>query len=92
LRIQYHGAFYHVTSRGNERKQIYSDEGDMQTFLKKLAESLKIYTVNLFSYVLMGNHFHLLVETPLGNLGEFMRQFNITYISYYSLSGFNFVN
>ncbi|MCJ7484191.1 MAG: transposase [Thermodesulfovibrionales bacterium] len=84
LRIQYHGAVYHVTCRGNERKQIYSDDGDRQTFLKKLAESLKIYTVNLFSYVLMGNHFHLLVETPLGNLGEFMRQFNITYTSYYN--------
>jgi hypothetical protein len=40
------------------------------------------YKVKLFSYVLMDNHFHLLIETPLGNLSEFMRQFNITYTSY----------
>jgi len=47
LRIQFHGAVYHVTCRGNERKQIYSDESDRQAFLKKLAVSLKIYTVSL---------------------------------------------
>jgi putative transposase len=84
LRIQYPGAVYHVTCRGNERKEIYKDDRDRKTFLEILARSLQIYTVNLFSYVLMRNHFHLLVETPLGNLGEFMRHFNVSYTSYYN--------
>jgi REP element-mobilizing transposase RayT len=84
LRIQFQGAIYHVTCRGNERKQIFRDDVDRKAFLSKLSESLSNYTVNLFSYVLMENHFHLLVETPRGNLGEFMRQFNITYTGYYN--------
>ena len=49
-----------------------------------LATSLRIYSVKLHSYVLMENHFHLLIETPLGNLGEFMRHFNISYTSFYN--------
>ncbi len=84
LRIQYPDAVYHVTCRGNERQAIYKDDTDRSRFLQMLAQSLNIYTVKLHSYVLMNNHFHLLVETPLGNLSEFMRKFNITYTSYYN--------
>lgn len=79
LRIQYPGAVYHVTCRGNERRDIFRDDEDRRTFLGLLTQSLNIYSVKLHAYVLMDNHFHLLVETPLGNLGEFMRHFNITY-------------
>ena len=79
LRIQYPGAVYHVTCRGNERKDIFRDDEDRKTFLRILSQSLNIYSVKLHAYVLMDNHFHLLVETPLGNLGEFMRHFNITF-------------
>jgi putative transposase len=84
LRIQYPGAIYHVTCRGNERKEIYKDDRDREAFLEILARALQIYTLKLLSYVLMNNHFHLLVETPLGNLGEFMRQFNVSYTGYYN--------
>jgi len=84
LRIQYPGALYHVTCRGNEQKEIYQDDADRRRFLQILRQSLQIYTVKLYSYVLMSNHFHLLLETPLGDLGEFMRHFNITYTSYYN--------
>lgn len=84
LRIQYSGAVYHITCRGNERKEIFKDDIDRRTFLKILSQSAKIYNIKVFSYVLMENHFHLLIETPLGNLGEFMRHFNITYTSYYN--------
>ncbi len=84
LRIQYPGAVYHVTCRGNERKEIFKDDRDRKTFLELLARSTKIYNIKLFSYVLMENHFHLLAETPLGNLGEFMRHFNISYTSHYN--------
>lgn len=84
LRIQYPNAVYHITCRGNERQIIFKDNADRQKFLQFLIQSLNIYTVKLHSYVLMNNHFHLLVETPLANLAEFMRKFNITYTSYYN--------
>lgn len=79
LRIQYPGAFYHVTSRGNERQNIYRDEEDNQLFLEKLSDSLEVYNVSLLGYVCMKNHFHFLLKTPDGNLSEFMRHFNISY-------------
>ena len=84
LRVQYHGAVYHVTCRGNERREIFKDDRDRKTFLEILTQSIKTYNIRLYSYVLMGNHSHLLIETLLGNLGEFMRQFNITYTSYFN--------
>ena len=84
LRIQYPGAVYHLTHRGNERKAIFRDDTDRKQFLALLAQSIEIYDVILHSYVLMSNHFHLLAETPLGNLSEFMRHFNITYTYYFN--------
>ncbi|MCK5426712.1 MAG: transposase, partial [Thermodesulfovibrionia bacterium] len=62
----------------------FRDDHDRKTFLHILTTSSKIYNIRVYSYVLMQNHFHLLVETPLGNLGEFMRHFNITYTGYYN--------
>ncbi len=84
LRINYEGAIYHITSRGNERRDIFKTEKDRYKFITILRESLKIYNVILYSYVLMPNHFHFLLETPLANINEFMRQFNITYTYYYN--------
>lgn len=81
LRIQYPGAYYHVTCRGNEKKEIFLDSTDRQVFLEKLSYSLNIYNVSLLAYTLMMNHFHILLTTPDGNLSEFMRHFNITYTS-----------
>jgi putative transposase len=79
LRINYPGAFYHVTCRGNERRNIFADDQDRSAFLDKLRTSVGIYEVKVHAYVLMSNHFHLIVETPKGNLSEFMRHFNISY-------------
>lgn len=84
LRIQYPGAVYHITCRGNERREIFRDDFDRKKFLELLKESASIYNIKLYGYVIMPNHFHLLLETPLGNLGEFMRQFNIAYTGYYN--------
>jgi len=84
LRIQYKGALYHVICRGNDRREIFLDDDDRKTFLKILEDSLSIYTVDIYCYVLMDNHFHLFLATPLGNLSEFMRQFNISYTSYFN--------
>jgi REP element-mobilizing transposase RayT len=84
LRIQYEGAVYHITCRGNEQKEIFKDNEDRQRMLQVLIQSLKTYHIKLYSYVFMNNHIHLLIETPMGNLSEFMRQFNITYTGYYN--------
>jgi REP element-mobilizing transposase RayT len=63
LRIEYEGAFYHITSRGNERTKIFEDRDDKEKFLEYLLESINKYNVVVYSYVLMDNHYHLLVET-----------------------------
>jgi REP element-mobilizing transposase RayT len=84
LRLEYPGAVYHITCRGNERRAIFRDTHDRESFLDILVQSKKIYDIRLVGYVLMDNHFHLLLETPLGNLGQFMRRFNITYTSYFN--------
>ncbi len=81
LRIQYPGAYYHVTCRGNERKEIFRNEADRKIFLDRLRRSLDIFHVTLLAYACMPNHFHLLILTPEGNLSEFMRHFNISYTS-----------
>jgi len=52
LRVQYPGALYHVTCRGNERKDIYQDDADRKRFLQILSQSLPIYTIKLYIYVL----------------------------------------
>ncbi|NPV10433.1 MAG: hypothetical protein HPY57_01395 [Ignavibacteria bacterium] len=75
--------FISFTCRGNERKGIFDYDTDRKTFCKILSQSAKIYNIKVFSCILMKSHFHLLIETPQGNLGEFMRHFNITYTSYY---------
>jgi putative transposase len=79
LRIQYPDAYYHVTCRGNERGKIFRDREDQKEFLRLLTRSINIFEVQLLTYALMPNHFHLLVCTPKGNLSEFMRHFNISY-------------
>ncbi len=79
LRIQYPHAYYHVTCRGNERRVIFRSLDDRKDFLQLLGRSLNIFDVQLLSYALMPNHFHLLICTPKGNLSEFMRHFNISY-------------
>lgn len=84
LRVEYPGAIYHITCRGNEKRAIFRDNDDRESFLDIMVQSKKIYSIRLFAYVLMDNHFHLLIETPLGNLGQFMRRFNITYTSYFN--------
>ena len=84
LRIQFPGALYHVTNRGNNRASLFKDDDDRTAFLGILAQSVDTYQIRLHSFVLMSNHWHLLVQTTLANLSEFMRHFNITYTSHYN--------
>ncbi len=79
LRIEFSGALYHVTSRGNQRDAIYVDETDRQLFLDVLAEVCERFNWVLHAYCLMNNHYHLLVETPDANLSTGMRQLNGVY-------------
>jgi putative transposase len=84
LRISYPNAFYHVSCRGNDRRVIFRDDDDRTRFLERLRIAREIFSVRVHAYVLMSNHFHLIVETPRANLSEFMRQFNISYTGYYN--------
>jgi len=84
LRIQYEDACYHVTCRGNARENIFAGDADRENFLDLLARSGEIYQVEVLAFVLMANHFHLIVRTPMANLQEFMRHFNISYTSYFN--------
>ena len=79
LRIEFPGALYHITSRGNARQTIFFDEEDFTDFLTVLDQVAKRYHLLLHSYCLMPNHYHLLIETPEGNLARGMRQLNGTY-------------
>src|SRR4030067_2892421 len=79
LRIEYEGAVYHVTSRGNERKRISRDDNDQELFLNTLEKVSKRYNWYCHAYCLMNNHYHLIIETPEGNLSKGMRQLNGVY-------------
>jgi putative transposase len=78
-RIHYEGAVYHVTSRGNERRKIVMDDADRWQFLRVLADVIKDKEVVCHAWVLMDNHYHLLLETPAGNLSTAMWHLNGIY-------------
>jgi len=79
LRIEYDEALYHVTSRGNEKKTIFKDDADRNIFLDILYKVNKRYNWICYGYCLMDNHYHLVIETPDGNLSRGMRQLNGVY-------------
>ncbi|WHZ29946.1 MAG: transposase [Nitrospira sp.] len=79
LRIEFPGALYHVTTRGNARQDIFIDDEDRQRFLGVLAHVVSRFHLLLHAYCLMDNHFHLVVETPDANLSRAMRQLNGVY-------------
>jgi len=79
LRIEFAGAVYHLTSRGNAQQAIFLNEKDFADFLSVLCQVVKRYHFLLHAYCLMNNHYHLLIETPYGNLSRGMRQLNGLY-------------
>ncbi len=79
LRIEFAGALYHITSRGDRREAIYEDEEDRETFLSVLAEVVERYNWICHAFCLMTNHYHLVIETVEGNLSRGMRQLNGVY-------------
>ena len=79
LRIEYDGALYHLTSRGNERKAIFKDDTDRQLFLNTIVQVTERFHWICHAYCLMDNHYHLVIETPDGNLSQGMRHINGVY-------------
>jgi len=79
LRIEYPGAIYHLTSRGNAHQDIFVDDVDRQMFLAALASVAERFGWRVHAYCLMGNHYHLLTETPQPNLSRGMRWLNGVY-------------
>jgi len=79
LRIEYPGALYHITARGNAREDIFWDEGDRETFLEVYAQVSRRVNWMCHAYCLMSNHYYLVIETPEGNLSQGMRQLNGVY-------------
>src|SRR5947208_10767360 len=81
LRVQYSGAIYHVMNRGDRREPIFDDDLDRQRFLQTLAEACAKTDWQVHAWCLMGNHFHLVIETPQPNLVLGMKWFLGTYTS-----------
>jgi putative transposase len=79
LRIEYENAFYHVIARGERRDIIFTCPADKEKFLIKLGETAEKYRVLVHAYVLMDNHYHMLLETPQGNLSQAMHYLNASY-------------
>lgn len=79
LRLEFAGALYHVTSRGDRQEAIYETDTDRERFLSVLSDVCERYNWVCHAYCLMDNHYHLLVETPEANLSKGMRQLNGVY-------------
>ena len=76
--------FYHVVNRGVDRRVIYKDDEDHKTFLQILCDASTLYEVKVHAYVMMGNHYHLLIETSKENLSQYMKHVNASYAIYFN--------
>jgi putative transposase len=78
-RIEFEGALYHILSRGNQRQDIFRNDADRHLFLETLGQMASCYDIDIYAYVLMGNHYHLLLKTHNANLSKAMQWFGTTY-------------
>ena len=84
-RLQGENCFYHITSRGNGRQKIFISDYDYRQFMHYLLQGKEKYNFYLYAFVLMGNHYHLLLETTQPNLARIMHYINSAYTTYYNL-------
>ena len=87
-RIEYEGALYHILSRGNEQKDIFYDDQDRLLFLATIGEMSERFEIDVFAYVLMGNHYHMLLKTNRANLSKSMQWLGVTYTRRFNLRHF----
>ena len=85
LRIAFSGAFYHITARGNKRKSVFKSLQDREQFLKYLETATERYQAVIHAFCLIDNHYHLLLETPAGNLSQIMHHLNGAYTTYFNV-------
>jgi putative transposase len=83
-RIQYEGAVYHITIRGNARSALFFDDLDRHRFLRILEESVCSFDIHLYLFCLMTNHVHMVLETPGANLSQFMHRLQTAYTVYFN--------
>ncbi len=79
LRVEFSGAVYHVTCRGNAKQAVFLDDADREEFFTVLTSVVKRFNWLCHAYCLMGNHYHLVIETPEGNISRGMRQLDGVY-------------
>src|SRR5687768_10346463 len=83
-RIRFHGATYHVMARGVRKGYLFIDDVDRRRFLKLLTAAVECYGCLCYAYCLMGNHFHLVIQTPRANISRFMQHLNGEYAKYFN--------
>jgi len=79
LRIQFPDAWYHVMNRGRRGDLIFKDKGDYYAFIDLLKDCFEMWNIRVVAYCLMGNHYHILLQTPDANLSRCMRHINGVY-------------
>ena len=84
-RIEYEGALYHVFSRGNNKQNIFLTDDDRYLFLDTIGQMSERFDNDIFAYVLMDNHYHLLLRTPKANLSRSMQWLGTTYTRRFNL-------
>ena len=84
VRKTYPGAVHHVTARGNNRGRIFLDDADFQVFGGYLGDAVERFGCVIHAYCLLPNHYHLLLETPAGNLSQIMRSVNGRYAGWFN--------
>lgn len=84
LRLEFEGALYHVTSRGDRREPIFDDDEDREAWLTVLTDALDRFHASAYAYCLMGNHYHIVLQTHRPNLSRLMRHLNGVYTQRYN--------
>ena len=84
LRVEYPGAFYHVINRGNAGENLFKGIRDREKFLEYLETAIERFSLKIYTYCLMTNHFHVLLETRLSNLSQAMQWVNVSYAGYFN--------
>src|SRR3989339_2220513 len=84
-RLQSEDCFYHITSRGDDRKRIFLSERDYHKFIEYISYAKAKYKFHVYAYCLMPNHYHLLLETTQANISKIMHYLNGSYTMYYNI-------